>query len=132
MWTALWIFIGGGLGSVARWVAASFVGNRFGQTFPWGTLVVNVFGSFLIGLFVATTGPSGRWVAPDTVRQFVIVGMFGGFTTFSAFSLQTLQLAQAGAWGRAGANCLLSLVLCLGGVWLGHWLGLHLNSSSTT
>jgi CrcB protein len=128
MWNALWIFVGGGLGSLARWGASGFVANRFGQTFPWGTLTVNVTGSFIIGLFAAATGPDGRWMAPASFRQFFMLGICGGYTTFSSFSLQTLSLAEDGEWFKAGGNAVLSLVLCLVGVWLGHVLALELNS----
>ena len=129
MWNALWIFIGGGLGSLARWGASGWIANTIGQTFPWGTLVVNVSGSFIIGLFAAATGPEGRWMAPATFRQFFMLGICGGYTTFSSFSLQTLNLAEDGQWFKAGANSVLSLVLCFVGVWLGPLLGSLLNSS---
>jgi CrcB protein len=128
MWNALWIFVGGGLGSLARWVASGLVANKFGQTFPWGTLTVNVTGSFIIGLFATATGPERRWMAPASFRQFFMLGICGGYTTFSSFSLQTLSLAEDGEWFKAGGNAVLSLVLCLVGVWLGHVLALELNS----
>ena len=64
MWNALWIFVGGGLGSLARWGVSGLVANKFGETFPWGTLIVNISGSFVIGLFATATGPEGRWLAP--------------------------------------------------------------------
>lgn len=128
MCNAVWIFTGGGLGSLARWGLSGFVANRFGQTFPWGTLVVNVTGCFVIGLFAMATGPEGRWISPTSFRQFFMLGVCGGYTTFSSFSLQTLNLAEEGEWFRAGANAVLSLVLCLVGVWLGHVLALELNS----
>lgn len=128
MWNALWIFIGGGLGSLARWGVSGWVANRFGQTFPWGTLVANVTGSFIIGLFATITGPEGRWMARASSREFFMLGVCGGYTTFSSFSLQTLTLAEDGQWFKAGANAVLSLVLCLAGVWLGHMLALEFNS----
>ena len=128
MANALWIFIGGGLGSLARWWASGFIAQRFGETFPWGTLLVNVSGSFVIGLFATLTGPDGRWLAPASFRQFFMLGICGGYTTFSSFSLQTLNLAEDGQWFKAGANAVLSLVLCLVGVWLGHILALNMNS----
>lgn len=128
MWNAFWIFVGGGLGSLARWGASGWIANTVGQTFPWGTLAVNVSGSFLIGLFATVTGPDGRWMTSSTFRQFFMLGVCGGYTTFSSFSLQTLNLVEDGQWFKAGANSLLSLALCLIGVWLGHILALELNS----
>ena len=132
MWNALWIFVGGGLGSLARWGASGFVAHRFGETLPWGTLTVNVTGLFIIGLFATATGPEGRWMAPATFRQFFMLGICGGYTTFSSFSLQTLNLADRGEWFKAGGNAVRSLVLCLAGVWLGHALALELNSMKGT
>ena len=128
MWNALWIFIGGGLGSLARWWFSGWVANSVGETFPWGTLVVNITGSFIIGLFATVTGPDGRWLVSAGFRQFFMLGICGGYTTFSSFSLQTLTLAEDGQWFRAAANCALSFGLCLTGVWLGHVLALGINS----
>ena len=88
---------------------------------------MNVTGSFLIGLFAAVTGPDGRVLASPVTRQFWMIGIFGGFTTFSSFSLQTLSLAQDGEWLRASGNVVLSVVLCLAGVWLGAALGAWVN-----
>src|SRR5512140_945181 len=105
---ALWIFLGGGLGSLGRYWLSGVVANTFGQTFPWGTLIVNVSGSFVIGLFASLTGPDGRWLVSGSFRQFFMLGICGGYTTFSSFSLQTLNLADDGQWFRAGANCVLS------------------------
>jgi CrcB protein len=128
MWNALWIFIGGGLGSLGRWWFSGWIANRVGETFPWGTLLVNVSGSLIIGCFATLTGPEGRWMASATFRQFFMLGICGGYTTFSSFSLQTLMLAEDGQWFKAGANCVLSLLLCLLGVWLGHVLAMQFNS----
>ena len=128
MQNALWIFIGGGLGTLARWGVSGWVAGAFGETFPWGTIIVNVSGCFIIGLFSTVTGPEGRWLASASFRQFFMLGICGGYTTFSSFRLQTLNLAQDGQWFRAGANTVLSLLLCLLGVWLGHVLALYLNS----
>lgn len=128
MQNALWIFLGGGLGSLARYWLSGWIAGSVGQTFPWGTLIVNVSGSFLIGLFATFTGPDGRWFVSGSVREFFMLGICGGYTTFSSFSLQTLNLAQDGEWFRAGANCVLSLVFCLLAVWLGHVSALLLNS----
>jgi fluoride exporter len=122
-----WIAVGSALGGVARFWLSGFVADRIGQTFPWGTLTVNVTGSFVIGFFGTLTGPDGRMLVSSTARQFVMIGICGGYTTFSSFSLQTLTLAQDGEWLWAGANVVLSVVLCLLAVWLGHVAALALN-----
>ncbi len=91
-----------------------------GEAFPWGTLLINASGSFVIGLFAILTGPGGRFsVSSLDARQFVMVGLCGGFTTFSSFSLQTLALFRNGEPMRASAYVLASVGLCLGAVWLG-------------
>lgn len=118
----LWVFLGGGLGSVARYGFSGFVALLVGETFPWGTLAVNVSGSFVIGLFAALTGTEGRWMVSPSFRIFFMLGICGGYTTFSSFSLQTLSLAQDGEWFKAGANAVLSMILCLMAVWLGFQL----------
>lgn len=129
MWNAFWIFVGGGLGSLARWGASGFIARHWGEHFPVGTLVVNITGSLLIGFLATLTGPDGRWLAPPSLRIFLMLGVLGGYTTFSSFSLQTLTLAQDGQWFRAALNAVLSLVLCLAAVWLGHTLAVLLNSA---
>ena len=114
--------IGGGLGAWAAGRLSGFVARHWGETFPVGTLVINVTGSFIIGFFAGLTGPNGRWLASPSFRQFFMLGICGGYTTFSSFSLQTLTLAQEEQWFRAGANVVLSVVLCLAAVWLGNAL----------
>ena len=121
------IAAGGALGSVARYWVSGFVAQRAGEFFPVGTLVVNITGSFVIGLFATLTDPEGRFLASPGVRQFVMLGICGGYTTFSSFSLQTLNLARDGEWLAAGANAVLSLVACLVAVWLGHLLAVTIN-----
>lgn len=123
MLTYIWIAMGGALGSVARFWLSGVVANRFGETFPWGTLIVNVSGSFVIGVFATATGPESRWLVSPTFRQFFMIGICGGYTTFSSFSLQTLSLIRDGEYLHASANVLLSVVLCLAGVWVGHFVG---------
>jgi fluoride exporter len=120
MATYLWIFLGGGLGSMARWAATAWLGRHLGESFPWGTVLVNVTGSLAIGFAAWWTGPDGRWVAPPGFREFFLAGVCGGYTTFSSFSLQTLNLLVAGEWPKAAANIVFSVLLCLGAVWLGH------------
>jgi CrcB protein len=121
------IALGSALGGVARYGLSGVVARAFGETFPWGTLVVNVTGSFLIGVVATLTGPDGRLLVSPVTRQFWLIGIFGGFTTFSAFSLQTLSLAQDGEWLRAGGNVALSVGLCLVFVWLGAAVAAWLN-----
>jgi len=115
----IWVAIGGALGTTARYWLSGVVARLIGETFPWGTLVINISGSFVIGFFAAFTGPDGRVFVGSTARQFVMVGLCGGFTTFSSFSLQTLNLMNDGEWVRAGGNVVLSVALCLIAVWVG-------------
>ena len=129
MLTYLWIAIGGALGSVARYACSSLAAHAVGETFPWGTLVVNVVGSFVIGFFATLTGPDGRWILPPDARLFVTVGICGGFTTFSSFSLQTLNLVRAGELGPAFGNVVGSVILCLASVWLGYVAGALINQA---
>ena len=120
--TYLWIAVGGALGSMARFWLAMRVAETLGPQFPWGTILINIVGSFVIGFFATYTGPGGRVIASFNARAFVMVGICGGFTTFSAFSLQTLDLARESRWLQAGGNVLLSVVACLIAVWVGHAL----------
>ena len=119
MVTYLWIALGGALGSMARYGCSSLAARTFGETFPWGTLIINVIGSFVIGFFATLTGPDGRLLVAPDARQFVMVGICGGYTTFSSFSLQTLNLVRDGDMVGAGANVAASVAACLVAVWLG-------------
>ena len=125
----LWVAIGGALGSVGRYWLSGVIASRFGQTFPWGTLLVNVTGSFAIGIIGALASPEGRMDSQSRAfaTQFLMLGICGGYTTFSSFSLQTLNLVNDGEWLYAAGNVLLSVTLCLIGVWLGFLLANHLN-----
>lgn len=131
MITYLWIALGGALGSMARYGVSGLIGAWFGQSFPYGTLAINIAGSLAIGLTAALTAPEGRLFVPGDIRQFVMVGLCGGFTTFSAFSLQTLTLAQNGEYLRAGANVAASVAFCLLAVWLGFAAGAALGGMRT-
>jgi CrcB protein len=111
---------GGALGSIARYWLSGMVGRRFGETFPYGTLLVNVSGCLAIGFFAAYTGTEGRVLMRPDWRLAFMTGVCGGYTTFSSFSLQTLNLATDGDWSRAIGNVMLSVALCLGAVWLGN------------
>lgn len=120
--TYLWIALGGALGSMARFWLGAVVAEIMGPQFPWGTILINIAGSFVIGFFGTFAGPGGRFIASFNARAFVMVGICGGFTTFSSFSLQTLDLARENHWAQAGGNVVLSVVACLIAVWAGHAL----------
>jgi fluoride exporter len=125
----LWIAIGSAIGGVSRFALSGYVANHFGRAFPWDILIINVTGSFIIGFFATLTEPpSGRWFVGAEGRQFFMVGVCGGYTTFSSFSLNTLRLAQDGEWLRAGGNIAGSVVFCLAAVWLGYLAGALVNS----
>ncbi len=115
----LWVGLGGFAGTVLRFWLSGLVASTWGETFPWGTLIINITGSIFIGFFATLTGTDGKLIVPADFRTFVMIGICGGYTTFSSFSLQTLNLARNGELGAAGWNCGLSLVMCLVGVWLG-------------
>lgn len=123
MYPWIYIALGSGLGGAARFAVSSLVDSRIDTGFPWGTLTVNVVGSFLVGLVAMLTNPESGGVLPPTLRPFLMVGFFGGFTTFSSFSLQTLNLIDNGDWAAVGLNVGLSVFLCLTGVWLGTLAG---------
>ena len=128
MTTYLWIALGGALGSVARYWLSGIIGQRVGEAFPWGTILVNVSGSFLIGVLAAWSGPGGRLSGAAGWRPFLVVGVCGGYTTFSAFSMQTFDLARSGQLLSAGGNVVLSVGLCLLATGLGFALGAVFNA----
>jgi CrcB protein len=117
--TYLWVALGGAIGSAARYACSGLAVRWLGTAFPWGTFFVNATGSFAIGVLAALATHGERPLIGADARAFLIVGVLGGFTTFSSFSLETLTLARGGQLGAAGANVLLSLVVCLVAVWLG-------------
>lgn len=120
--TYFWVAAGSALGGMGRfWLSNLF--EQAGNKIPWTTLFINVSGSFLIGLLASLTDPTGRFPASPALRHFFMAGLCGGYTTFSAFSWQTLKLAQNGAGLAAASYVLLSILLCFAGVWLGYWLG---------
>jgi CrcB protein len=129
MLNSLLVGLGGALGSVARYWMSFAVTRWCGDAMPWGTIVVNITGCFIIGLFSAATTAKGVMPASHNMREFFMVGICGGYTTFSAFSLQTLTLADQGQWTRAAMNVVLSVVVCLIAVWLGHILAMQMNST---
>lgn len=116
------IALGGALGSVARHWLSEAVTTRLDGSFPWGTFLVNVSGCLLIGFFASLPGPSWRQFGDSETKAFFMVGVCGGYTTFSAFSLQTLNLLRLGELTRAASYVVASVLVCLLGVWLGHLL----------
>lgn len=122
-----WVALGAALGGAMRYWCYGAAARLGAETFPWGTLAVNVAGSAFIGFFATLTGPDGRTVVAPHYRMFVMTGICGGFTTFSTFSLETLRLVEDRQWGFASLNIAASLALCLGGVWLGHLLASAVN-----
>lgn len=119
----LWIGLGSALGGMGRFWISGLAAERIGGTFPWGTLIVNAAGSFAIGMMAALTGPDSRWLIHPRFGQFFMLGVCGGFTTFSSFSVQTLNLVREGQWLSALANIVGSVALCLLAVWVGHVAG---------
>jgi CrcB protein len=115
------VAIGGAVGSVVRFWISTLLAKRFTETFPIGTLAVNVSGSFIIGVLAALAKSEAF---SSSTRAFLMVGVCGGYTTFSSFSLQSLQLLQNGNYYYAGLNTVLSFVLCMIAVWLGYLAGL--------
>jgi CrcB protein len=117
--TYFWVGLGGALGSIGRYWLAMAVALVTGPAFPWGTILINIAGSFIIAFFGTLTGTGGVMAVPTDARAFVMIGICGGFTTFSSFSLQTLDLAREGRWIPALANIAMSVVLCLAAVTAG-------------
>lgn len=125
----LWVALGSALGGVARHWVSAVLAARLGKGFPWHTVFVNVSGSFVIGCLAALISVEGKVAVPlrPVVLQFLMVGICGGYTTFSSFSLQTLNLLQEGAWLSAAANVVASVLVCLFAVWAGFSIGQILN-----
>jgi len=124
------IGLGGALGSMLRFGIGSLIDSnvqKTGYIFPWGTIVVNITGCFVIGFIFTISTSEGRIFLSPLTRNFITIGILGGYTTFSSFSWQTLVLAQSGQRWEAAANVLISVVLCLVGVWLGAMLAAWIN-----
>ena len=117
------VAVGGAIGSVARFWMTGAMAALTGARFPWGTLLINIVGSFVIGLVAGITLTSHRVGMHPDIRIFLMTGICGGFTTFSAFSLQTLELIQTGDLAPALGYILGSVALCLAAVWGGWLLG---------
>jgi CrcB protein len=118
----VWVALGSAFGGTARFFLSGLVGRHIGETFPWGTLAVNVTGAFAIGVIAATASGDAAFHS-SSPWQFAVVGFLGSYTTVSSFSLQTLALVRDGQFFRAGGNVLLSLAMCLTAVTLGFAAG---------
>ena len=119
MLTYLIIALGSALGGAGRYAVSTWVTSSWGDAFPWGTLVVNASGSLIIGVIAAIADPACKLYVSSPMQQFLIIGIMGGFTTFSSFSLQTLSLIKEGQWIFATGNVVGSVLLCLFSVWIG-------------
>ena len=121
MYRGLLVFIGGGIGAVFRYLLAGWIYEVVGTDFPYGTLVVNVIGCFVIGLFM--TIAEDRFLISPSLRILVAVGIIGGFTTFSTFNFETLELLKDGTVVLAMLNIGASIVLGLSAAWIGSIVG---------
>lgn len=119
----MWVALGSALGGPSRYFVSGLVGRHIGETFPWGTMVVNVSGALAIGLVAAAATAEGLLSKPFA-WQLAVTGFLGAYTTVSSFSLQTMALARDGQFLKAGANVALSLVLSLSAVALGYGIGI--------
>jgi len=130
MAATLWIALGGAIGSIARyWIGLLTIGiSRF---LPWGTILINISGSFIIAFFGALTLAQARFPVSENIRLFIMVGFCGGFTTFSSFSLQNFELIRYGALSRAFINIGLSVALCLAATAFGYYAAQRLNNKPT-
>ena len=128
--SCLLVMLGGAIGTLARYLV-SIMALPVSRDLPWGTIGINVIGSFVIGFFGTLTLASGCYPVSENFRLFVMVGLIGGYTTFSAFSLQVLDLLRSGAILRGALVIVLSVSLCLGAVALGHELAASLNDGAT-
>ena len=117
----MWVGIGGFLGSILRYlVSVAVIASGFNVLFPWATFVVNVAGSLLIGVLLELFGGNSLYF-------LLVTGFCGGFTTFSTFSADTFGLLSSGRYGAAVGNILLSVIACLGAVWIGALIGTKIN-----
>jgi CrcB protein len=113
------VVLGSALGGIARYFLSGAIARRVGETFPWGTLSINVSGAFLIGVFGALARDNASWFAAPNPWLFAVTGFLGCYTTVSSFSLQTLSLARDGEGGRAIGYVAISVALSIGAVAVG-------------
>jgi len=118
---ALLITLGGGLGTLLRYLTSVLAARWLGTEFPYGTLIVNLSGAFIIGLVQQLSLEA--LLVPDTTRLFLTTGMMGGLTTYSTFSYETVQLVESGSWHLAWINVVVTTVVCLALCFLGMGVG---------
>ena len=119
IWNYVAVMAGGAAGVGLRMFISNWSADHFGSAFPWGTLLVNVSGCLIIGLFTGLTGPDGVVMTSPMLRQVAAIGVLGWFTTYSSFSLETINLLAEGEVLYGLGNIFLTLLLCLGGTWIG-------------
>jgi CrcB protein len=129
--TYLMVMLGGCFGVAARLWISTAMAARWSEDFPVGTVAVNITGCFVIGLFAVLTASEGLWAVSPLIRQAVIVGVLGGFTTFSSFSIQTVTLLKNGQLTAAVANVFISVLGCLLATWVGMLLGGWMNGKNS-
>jgi CrcB protein len=117
--SVLLVFLGAGLGGVLRHGVNLVSAQLLGPAFPWGTLIVNVLGSFVMGLLAALVYLRAGWLGGDAARLLLMTGVLGGFTTFSAFSLDAMTLLDRGQAGLMAAYVTGSVVMSIGALWAG-------------
>lgn len=127
--TCLVVILGGAIGTLGRYLVSVWA-LPISRELPWGTILINITGSFVIGFFGTLTLAHGRFPVSENMRLFVMVGICGGYTTFSSFSLQTLDLIRSGAVMRATVNIIASVALCVGAVAIGHLIAARLNGGA--
>lgn len=118
-----WVVLGSGLGGMARYAVSGIVARRVGETFPWGTMVVNVTGAFAVGTLAAAAVFGSVFEAGSDAWLLAVIGFLGSYTTVSSLSWQTLALARDGEWSRVVLNVLASLALGFGAVAVGMLAG---------
>lgn len=120
----LLIGLGGGIGSISRYVVSRLVYHAAGESFPYGTLAVNIIGCFFIGLLMSFM--QERLAVNSNIRFLIVVGFLGGFTTFSSFSYETFELMRAGSVTAAFFNAAYNVVGCLAATWCGYMIGKYI------
>jgi CrcB protein len=115
------VALGSAMGGMARYGCMGFVARHIGITFPWGTLFVNIAGSLVMGVLAALVPVESHWPPASGARALLMIGVCGGFTTFSSFSIETVGLARNGQWASAGSYVIGSFVLCVAAAAIGYF-----------